>query len=74
MKKAIIFDLGGPLIDSLADIHAAINKMLFVRGVNVPSLKAVKGFIGKGSANLVKRALAAKNLSIDNKVLFYCFI
>ena len=67
MEKAVIFDLDGTLIDSLPDIHAALNKMLILRGVTVLSLDVVKGFIGKGSANLVTCALAEHGLPTDEK-------
>jgi len=65
MEKAVIFDLDGTLIDSLADIHVALNKMLILRGMMALNIEVVKGFIGKGSADLVTRALAAHNLPTD---------
>ena len=67
MEKAVIFDLDGTLIDSLADIHAALNEMLILRGMMALNIEVVKGFIGKGSADLVTRALAAQNLSTDKR-------
>ena len=65
MDKVIIFDLDGTLIDSLRDIHAALNEMLNIRGAAPLSLHAVRGMIGKGSANLVLRALIKQNLAFD---------
>ena len=66
MEKVIIFDLDGTLIDSLGDIHAALNKVLAMRGATPLNLATVRGFIGKGSANLVKCALKARKLPDDD--------
>ena len=60
MAKAVIFDLDGTLINSLGDIHVALNKVLAMRGATPLNLATVRGFIGKGSANLVKRAFKAQ--------------
>ena len=65
MNKAVIFDLDGTLIDSLGDIHAALNNVLQLRNAPPLMLAAVRDLIGKGSANLVRRALTARNLPID---------
>ena len=65
MNKAVIFDLDGTLIDSLGDIHAALNDVLQLRNAPPLALATVRGFIGKGSANLVMRALTAQNLPND---------
>ena len=65
MSKAVIFDLDGTLIDSLGDIHAALNDVLQLRNAPPLALATVRGFIGKGSANLVMRALMAQNLPND---------
>ncbi len=52
---AIIFDLDGTLIDSVGDIHIALNKMLALAGHDPLGIETVARFIGKGSSNLVKR-------------------
>ena len=48
MSKAVIFDLDGTLIDSLGDIHAALNDVLQLRNAPPLALATVRGFIGKG--------------------------
>jgi len=63
--KAVIFDLDGTLIDSLGDIHAALNTMLSTRGDKSLDLATVRGFIGKGSSNLVMQCLEALELPND---------
>ena len=65
MEKVIIFDLDGTLINSLGDIHVALNKVLKMREAAPLDLTTVRGFIGMGSRNLVSRALTAQNLPND---------
>ena len=62
VTKAVIFDLDGTLIDSVGDIHAALNVMLASRGAGPLDMETVRGFIGKGSSNLVMRCLHALDL------------
>ena len=63
--KAIVFDLDGTLIDSVGDIHAALNQMLAQNGCAPLALHTVTSFIGKGSSNLVKRVIEAAGLKND---------
>jgi phosphoglycolate phosphatase len=65
VAKAVIFDLDGTLIDSVGDIHAAVNDVLQLRDAPPLDLPTVRSFIGKGSANLIMRALNAQNLPAD---------
>jgi phosphoglycolate phosphatase len=65
VARAVIFDLDGTLIDSVGDIHAALNDVLQIRDAPPLDLATVRSFIGKGSANLVMRALNAQNLPAD---------
>jgi phosphoglycolate phosphatase len=60
--RAIVFDLDGTLIDSVGDIHAALNQMLAQNGCAPLALHTVTSFIGKGSSNLVKRVIDAVGL------------
>jgi phosphoglycolate phosphatase len=55
----LVFDLDGTLVDSAADLRAALNQMLRERGRPSLSLPQVKRMIGDGAAALVARALAA---------------
>lgn len=56
----VVFDLDGTLIDSAADLAAAINGMLADFGCEPLPLPQVRGMIGDGVAMLVARALAAR--------------
>ena len=57
----IIFDLDGTLIDSAADLTAAINAMLADFGRAPLSVCEVRRMVGDGAAMLVARALAARD-------------
>lgn len=57
MLSAIIFDLDGTLIDSLADIAESINLMLDARGYPRCHPEAFKAMVGDGMEKLVERAL-----------------
>ena len=62
---AIVFDLDGTLIDSVGDIHAALNQMLGRAGHDPLDRDAVTSFVGKGSSNLVKRVIDHVGLPND---------
>jgi phosphoglycolate phosphatase len=55
----LVFDLDGTLVDSAADLRAALNQMLRERGLPPLSLAQVRRMIGDGAPALVSRALAA---------------
>ncbi|HWK43705.1 MAG TPA: phosphoglycolate phosphatase [Stellaceae bacterium] len=59
MTPLLIFDLDGTLIDSAADLHAAINRLLAELDRPPLPLDQVTRMIGDGVAKLVERALAA---------------
>lgn len=56
---AILFDLDGTLLDSAPDLRQGINLMLNDQGREPITLEQVKSFIGDGSMELCRRALAA---------------
>ncbi|MGH8714512.1 MAG: phosphoglycolate phosphatase [Casimicrobiaceae bacterium] len=57
--RAIAFDLDGTLLDTIHDLATAINMMLVRLGRPRLSKDVVRTMVGKGVANLVRRALAA---------------
>ena len=63
--RAIVFDLDGTLVDSVGDIHAAVNQMLVLASAEPLALETVTNFVGKGSSNLVKRVIEAAGLKND---------
>ncbi|MDQ3033811.1 MAG: HAD family hydrolase [Myxococcota bacterium] len=57
MKTAVLFDLDGTLIDSLADIAGALNAVLGELGLPQPTLDEYRYLVGYGAAELVRGAL-----------------
>ena len=59
MKKLVLFDLDGTLIDTLEDLSEAVNHALELRGLPLHSLDEYRGMVGHGVRNLVAQALEA---------------
>lgn len=57
MKKAILFDLDGTLLDTIDDLATALNYALEKHGFPTHKREAVLGFVGNGVANLVARGM-----------------
>ena len=56
MLKAVIFDLDGTLLNTLADLTAGVNYGLKTYGFPERTLDEIRSFIGNGVPTLVKRA------------------
>ncbi len=56
MKKAIIFDLDGTLLDTLTDIMESVNKVLEKHQFPTHDLETYKYFIGSGIGVLTQKA------------------
>lgn len=67
MKKAIIFDLDGTLLNTIKDINTSINITLSDYGFNKISIKKTKLNVGYGSKELVRRVIP-KNTTADIKL------
>ena len=57
MKVGILFDLDGTLLDTLEDLHDAVNYTLRHFGCPERTLEEVRCFVGNGAAKLIDRAL-----------------
>lgn len=55
--QALICDLDGTLVDTLADVAGAMNRVLAARGLPVHPDRAYRAMLGKGMRNLVTLAL-----------------
>ena len=53
MNTAVIFDLDGTLLDTLGDLHAAVNHTLAQFGYPLRSLDEVRRFVGNGAGQLI---------------------
>ena len=67
--QAIVFDLDGTLVDSAADLHAAVNRLLALRGLGAVASAQVKRMIGDGTRRLVQRAFGAAGQKLDGEAL-----
>lgn len=55
-ERALIFDLDGTLVDSLADLRVSVNLVLAEAGRPERSLEEVRGMVGDGLPRLLARA------------------
>jgi phosphoglycolate phosphatase len=65
MQPTAIFDLDGTLVDSVPDIHAALNRLMAARALPGFTMAQVTGFIGDGVPTLLTRAFAAHGQQPD---------
>jgi phosphoglycolate phosphatase len=66
--RAVIFDLDGTLVDSLADIAESVNTVLAERGFATHPLASYRGFVGDGMVMLARRVLPEHLRSDDETV------
>ncbi|HRF72622.1 MAG TPA: phosphoglycolate phosphatase [Accumulibacter sp.] len=64
--RAVLLDLDGTLLDTVLDLHAAANAMLHDLGRSEVSVAAVRSYVGRGIANLVKRVLAGTMVAAED--------
>ena len=57
MKTAVLFDLDGTLLDTLADLHDAVNHTLDQFGYPRRTQEEVRRFVGNGAARLIALAV-----------------
>jgi phosphoglycolate phosphatase len=68
MPPTLLLDLDGTLVDSLADILAAVNRMGRARGFRPFAAAEVRPMVGDGTRTLLERAFAARNAPFDAAV------
>ena len=62
VRRLIVFDLDGTLIDSRQDLVDSANALIEERGGAALPADAIARMVGEGAVTLVRRALAAANL------------
>lgn len=67
--RAVIFDLDGTLIDAAPDLTTKLNQILASEGLVPLTLQMVQGMIGDGPEALVRRAFAARDMSMQARHL-----
>ena len=65
LRRLIVFDLDGTLVDSRRDLADAANALILERGGRPQSEEAVGRMVGDGARTLVQRALTAAGLTMD---------
>ncbi len=68
-NKAVIFDLDGTLLNTLADLTDSVNYAMMQLNLNTYKPFEVRDMIGNGVAVLMKRALTAKNIHLFAEAL-----
>ncbi|MBR3451167.1 MAG: HAD-IA family hydrolase [Bacteroidales bacterium] len=66
MKKMFLWDLDGTLIDTLDDLGEAVSHTLRLRGLPTHGREDYRRMVGHGVRNLVKRALEASGVQIED--------
>ena len=67
--QAIVFDLDGTLLDTIADLGEAVNYALGKRGLPLHSLEDYRGMVGNGVRKLVERALPTEQKALTEECL-----
>ncbi len=73
LYDTVIFDLDGTLLNTLPDLHSAVNYALIQSGYPERSLEEVRAFVGNGILNLIKRAVPFETAEEDMLSVFDCF-
>lgn len=65
MLKAVLFDLDGTLVNSLADLAEGVNRALKTENYPTHEVEAFKYFVGDGMPIMIERALPADKKDPD---------
>ena len=57
MKKLVLFDLDGTLLNTIEDLSEAVNHALGLRGLPLHSVDEYRNMVGHGIRNLIHQAL-----------------
>jgi phosphoglycolate phosphatase len=68
MNGVVICDLDGTLIDSRADLTAAVNLVRAEYGLSAISINLVTSYVGDGVKKLIERALVGADADLDQAV------
>lgn len=66
MKKLVIFDLDGTLLDTIADLAESANYALKQLGYPTHDVEAIRTFVGNGINKLLERALPIHEQTEEN--------
>lgn len=57
MRKAVIFDLDGTLLNTLMDLHLSVNAALQANGLPLRTVEETRASVGNGVGNLMRRSV-----------------
>ena len=66
MKKLVIFDLDGTLLDTIADLAESTNHALKQLGYPTHNVETIRTFVGNGINKLLERALPLQKQTEEN--------
>jgi phosphoglycolate phosphatase len=66
--RAVLFDLDGTLLDTIADLAEAANRMLVELGRAQRTQDEIHSFVGKGIPNLVRRCLTENTGATEDEI------
>jgi phosphoglycolate phosphatase len=69
VSRTLLFDLDGTLVDSVADLSAALNRLMQSRTLPGFSESETATMVGDGAAVLIERAFAARSRTPDPAAL-----
>ncbi len=70
MKKLVIFDLDGTLLDTIEDLGNAVNYLLERRGMPQYTIEQYRKMVGHGIRNLIRKAFLP--IELDDDALEIC--
>ena len=71
MKKAVIFDLDGTLVNSLPDISASMNRALTKAGLPIFTVSEYKYKVGNGVIKIAERSVGERTDKLDQVLADY---
>lgn len=71
MKKLVIFDLDGTLLNTIEDLAEAVNHVLELRGFPLHTVPEYRRMVGHGIRNLIRQALPPM-LEVDDAYVEAC--
>lgn len=65
----IAFDLDGTLVETVGDLHRALNHVLEAEGLPLATVAEMRNFVGQGARDLITRAFGVHGRLLDEATL-----